>query len=133
MDPIGSIKPKKDTTLALLLEAQARGWDVHYMEPGDLSLRDTRPYARMRPLKVMDDDRHWHSLSEPRRRWLDELDVILMRVDPPIDMEYMYTTHLLEFAEHAGIFVANKPQALRDANEKLYTAWFGQCIGADTW
>jgi len=128
MDPIGSIQPKKDTTLALLLEAQARGWAIHYMEQGDLSLRDTRPFARMRPLQVMNDLQRWFRLQEPQLRPLDELDVILMRVDPPVDMEYIYTTHLLELAEQAGTAVFNRPQALRDANEKLFTAWFGQCI-----
>lgn len=127
MDPIGSIKPNKDSTLAILLEAQARGWSIHYMEQAHLFIRDGRGFGRMAPLKVMDDTQRWFALSPAESRPLDELDVILMRVDPPIDMEYIYTTHLLELAERDGVLVINKPQALRDANEKLYTAWFSQC------
>jgi len=127
MDPIGSIKPKKDSTLAILLEAQTRGWSIHYMEQANLFLRDGRAFGRMAPLKVMNDAHQWFSLSPAASRPLEELDVILMRVDPPIDMEYIYTTHILELAEQHGVLVVNKPQALRDANEKLYTAWFSQC------
>jgi glutathione synthase len=127
MDPIESIKPKKDSTLAILLEAQARGWSIHYMEQSHLSLRDGRAEGDMAPLNVKDDARQWFTVGQPRRRPLDGLDVILMRVDPPIDMEYIYATHILERAEEHGVLVVNKPQSLRDANEKLYTAWFSQC------
>ncbi len=127
MDPIGSIKPKKDSTLAILLEAQARDWPIHYMEQRHLFVRDGRAFGRMAPLRVMNDTHQWFSLSPAATHPLDDLDVILMRVDPPIDMEYIYTTHILELAERHGTLVVNKPQALRDANEKLYTAWFSQC------
>ncbi len=127
MDPIGAIKPKKDSTLAILLEAQARGWSIHYMEQGHLFVRDGRAFGRMAPLRVMNDTRQWFSLSPATPRSLETLDVILMRVDPPMDMEYIYTTHILELAEQHGVLVVNKPQALRDANEKLATAWFSQC------
>lgn len=127
MDPIASIKIKKDSTFAMLLEAQARGWAIEYLEQGDLFLRDGRSYGRMRRLAVRDDPQGWFTLSEQRIAPLDSLQVILMRKDPPFDMEYVYTTYLLERAEAAGVLVVNRPAGLRDANEKLYTAWFPQC------
>ena len=127
MDPIQSIKRHKDSSFAMLLEAQERGWSLWYMEMNDLALQDNRACARMRQLRVMDQADNWFELSTERRAPLDELDVILMRKDPPFDMEYIYATYLLELAENNGSLVINKPQALRDANEKLYTAWFPQC------
>jgi glutathione synthase len=127
MDPIESIHIKKDSTFAMLLEAQARGWVLHYMEQGDLFLRNGRSYARMRLLSVRDHPESWFSWSGENTLPLDALDLILMRKDPPFDMEYIYTTYLLERAEQSGVLVVNKPQGLRDANEKLYTAWFPQC------
>ncbi|MBI5782477.1 MAG: glutathione synthase [Gammaproteobacteria bacterium] len=127
MDPIGSIKAYKDSTLAMLLEAQARGWPIHYMEQGDLFLRDGQPFARQRALRVLDDTQRWFEWGGENTGALSELDVILMRKDPPFDMEYVYTTYLLERAEDAGVLVVNKPRSLRDANEKLFTAWFPQC------
>ncbi|MEO5573286.1 MAG: glutathione synthase [Gammaproteobacteria bacterium] len=127
MDPIGSINIKKDSTFAMLLEAQRRGWEIHYMEQGDLWLRDARCSARMRALRVHDDPQHWFDLTDAHEAPLDELDVVLMRKDPPFDMEYIYTTYLLERAEAAGVLIVNKPQALRDANEKLFASWFAQC------
>ena len=127
MDPIGSIKAYKDSTLAMLLEAQARGWTLRYMEQGDLFLRDGQSFARQRALKVFDDTRRWFEWGEETTGPLSELDVILMRKDPPFDMEYIYATYLLESAEQAGVLVVNKPRSLRDANEKLFTAWFPQC------
>ncbi len=127
MDPIGSINPKKDSTLAMLLAAQQRGWELHYMELGDLSLRDGRSHAWMRRVTVQDDAHSWYRFGAHDTQPLDTLDVILMRKDPPFDMEYVYATYLLERAEAAGVLVVNKPQSLRDANEKLYTAWFAQC------
>ncbi len=127
MDPIGSINPKKDSTLAMLLAAQRRGWTLHYMELGDLLLRDGKPLAWMRELNVQDDLADWYRFGAHGLQPLAELDVILMRKDPPVDNEYFYATHMLELAEAAGVLVANKPQSLRDANEKLYTAWFPQC------
>jgi glutathione synthase len=127
MDPIGSIKAYKDSTLAMLLEAQARGWTIRYMEQGDLFLRDGQPFARQRDLKLFDDAKHWFEWGRETTESLSGLDVILMRKDPPFDMEYVYTTYLLERAEDAGVLVVNKPRSLRDANEKLFTAWFPQC------
>ncbi|MDH5511823.1 MAG: glutathione synthase [Gammaproteobacteria bacterium] len=127
MDPIGSIKIYKDSTLAMLLEAQARGWAIRYMEQGDLFLRDGLAHARQRALKVFDDSVRWFEWGEETTGPLSDLDVILMRKDPPFDMEYIYTTYLLERAEDAGVLVVNKPRSLRDANEKLFTAWFPQC------
>ena len=127
MDPIASIKAYKDSTLAMLLEAQARGWAIRYMEQGDLFLRDGQAFARQRDLKVFDDTKHWFEWGKENTGALSELDVILMRKDPPFDMEYVYTTYLLERAEDTGVLVVNKPRSLRDANEKLFTAWFPQC------
>jgi glutathione synthase len=127
MDPIGSIKPAKDTTLSMLLAAQARGWILHYLEQSDLYLRDGEARARARFLKVRDASSDWFTLGEEHDLSLGSLDVILMRKDPPFNMEYIYSTYLLERAEQAGALVINRPQALRDANEKAYTAWFSQC------
>lgn len=127
MDPIGSIKIKKDSSFAMLLEAQARGWTIHYMEQSDLFLRDGQTYARLRRLKLFANAQHWFEWGEESTDPLATLDVLLMRKDPPFDMEYIYTTYLLERAEEAGVLVVNKPRSLRDANEKLFTAWFPQC------
>ena len=128
MDPIGAIAFKKDSTLAMLLAAQARGWTLHYMEQADLSQRDGRSYGRMRPLTVHDDPDHWYDLGAPVERPLGSLHALLMRKDPPFDMEYVYATYLLEQAEAEGTLVVNRAAALRDANEKLFTARFPQCI-----
>jgi glutathione synthase len=127
MDPIGRINIKKDTSFAMLLEAQARGWELHYMELDDLYMRNGRAFARTRKLDVRRDALQWHSFGEEHCIALDELDVILMRKDPPFNQEYIYATYLLERAEELGARVINKPQSLRDANEKLYTAWFPHC------
>jgi len=130
MDPIANIKRHKDSSFAMLLEGQRRGWPLWYMELPDLFLRDGRCWARMRALQVLDDPDHWFELGETRCVPLDELDVVLMRKDPPFDMEYVYATYLLEQAEARGTLVVNRPRALRDANEKLYTAWFADCTPA---
>ena len=127
MDPIDAIKPHKDSSFAMLLAAQARGWSLHYLQPADLWLADGRCFARHRPLAVRDDAADWFSLGEAQEGPLAELDVVLMRQDPPFDTEYLYTTHLLSLAEAEGCLVVNRPRALRDANEKLATAWFPQC------
>jgi glutathione synthase len=127
MDPISDIKPAKDTTLAMLLAAQQRGWQLWYAEQGDLWLRDGVPMARLRTVEVRNDLNDWYSLGESQMQALAEFDVILMRKDPPFDMEYIYTTYILERAEEAGVLVVNRPQGLRDMNEKVYTAWFPQC------
>ncbi len=127
MDPIESIHFKKDSTLAMLLAAQARGWHLEYMRMEDLFVRDGESRAHMRRLRVAMDPACWFELEAPRTRALAELDVILMRKDPPFDMEYVYVTYILERAEAAGTLVVNRAQSLRDANEKMYTAWFAPC------
>ncbi len=128
MDPIADIKPAKDTTLAMLLAAQKRGWHLLYAEPEDLWLRDGVAWGRLRSVIVRNDLQHWFTLGEAETvRLQDACDAILMRKDPPFDMEYIYTTYILDRAEAAGILVVNRPQGLRDMNEKVYTAWFPQC------
>ena len=127
MDPIDTIKINKDTSFAMLLEAQKRSYELHYLELRDLYLRDGRTHGRMRRLSVRRDELSWFSLEPVQDRPLDELDVILMRKDPPFDQEYIYATYLLECAENHGVLVVNKPRSLRDANEKLFTAWFPHC------
>ncbi len=127
MDPMGSIKPHKDSTFAMLLEAQSRGWNLWYMEQRHLYLLDGAARARMTRLAVKDAPSGWFTLADQRDAPLGGLDVILMRKDPPFDMEYVYTTHLLQRAEEDGALVVNSPASLRDCNEKLYTAWFPQC------
>lgn len=127
MDPIGAINFHKDSTLAMLLAADKRGWELYYMEQGDLFLQDGRCHARLSPLQVRTDEHDWFSLSETVAVPLDELDVVLMRKDPPVNMEFIYTTFLLERAEAHGTLVVNRPRAIRNASEKLYTAWFPEC------
>lgn len=127
MDPISAIKYKKDSTLAMLLAAQARGWHLYYMEMSDLAMRDGEAFATMRPLTVFADPGRWYEVDEPQQLPLHQLDVILMRKDPPFDMEYIYATYLLEQAERRGSLIVNRPQSLRDANEKVFTAYFPQC------
>jgi len=127
MDPIAAIIIKKDTTFAMLLAAQARGWTLHYLEQRDLFLRDGHAWGRARRLQVRDDATGWFDFVGERELPLAELDVILMRKDPPFDMEYIYSTYLLEQAEARGVLVVNRARSLRDANEKLFTAHFPQC------
>ena len=128
MDPIQSIAPKKDSSLAMLLEAARRGFQIHYMQQADLKLLEGTALARSRLLEVQDDPDNWFDLGEEQDIQLGDLDVILMRKDPPFDMEYVYTTYILERAELAGALVVNRPQALRDMNEKVFTAWFPDCV-----
>jgi glutathione synthase len=127
MDPIDHIKYQKDTTLAMLLAAQRRGYQLHYAELGDLRLRDGVAEARTRALQVRPDPAGWFSLGEATVSMLGGFDVVLMRKDPPFDTEYIYATYILERAELAGALVVNRPRGLRDMNEKVYTAWFPQC------
>ncbi|MNH03076.1 Glutathione synthetase [compost metagenome] len=127
MDPIASISYKKDSSLAMLLAAQARGWDLFYMEQRDLYQGEGKARARMRPLKVFADPARWFELGDEQDSTLAELDVILMRKDPPFDMEFVYSTYLLEQAEAEGVLVVNRPQSLRDCNEKLFATLFPQC------
>jgi glutathione synthase len=127
MDPIETIKPSKDSTLAILLAAQARGWELHYAEQKDLSLRDGVAWGALAPLAVFDDARAWFTRGPATAAMLGEFDVILMRKDPPFDMEYVYSTYILERAALQGALVCNRPAGLRDMNEKVYTAWFPEC------
>lgn len=127
MDPIGRINIKKDTSFAMLLEAQSRGWELHYMELPDIYLRNGKAYAQTRLIKVVRNEKQWFEFVNHQEMALGELDAILMRKDPPFDQEFLYATFILERAEQDGVLVVNKPQSLRDANEKLFTAWFPQC------
>jgi glutathione synthase len=127
MDPIGSINIKKDSTFAMMLAAQRRGWLLHYMEIGDLFLAGGRVQAMTRAVTVTDDPAGWYRLEPPQTRPLASLDAVLMRKDPPFDMEYVYATYLLELARDEGTLVVNDPGALRDANEKVFAAHFPQC------
>ncbi len=127
MDPIAGINPAKDSSLAMLVEAQRRGYALWYFEQQDLRLRNGVAQGSARALRVVDSNTDWFELGPREERPLSALDVILMRKDPPFGTEYIYTTYLLERAELTGVLVVNKPQSLRDMNEKVYTAWFPQC------
>lgn len=127
MDCIDHINIKKDTSFAMLLEAQSRGWELHYMELSDLFLRNGEAFARTRTMKVERNSQKWFEFIEEQIIPLAELNVILMRKDPPFDSEFLHATYILERAESAGVYVVNKPQSLRDANEKLFTALFAHC------
>ena len=126
MDPIADINIKKDSSFAMLMEAQNRGYELFYMEMQDLSMLEGRAYASSRSLTVQQDPASWYELAEETNHLLSDLDVILMRKDPPFDTEFIYATYMLERAEDEGTLIVNKPQSLRDANEKLYTAWFNE-------
>lgn len=128
MDPIGAIKVAKDTSFAMLLEAQRRGHALYYLQQGDLAVRDGVPRGRLTPLTVRDDPADWFTLGTPDWRDLRELDVVLMRKDPPVDAEFIYDTMVLELAQRSGVKVINDPQSLRDCNEKLFALQFPQCI-----
>lgn len=127
MDPIENIVPKKDSSLAMLLEAERRNYEIHYMLQSDLKLLAGKAMAQTTILSVEDNLEKWYKFGEQQQVNLDELDVILMRKDPPFDMEYIYTTYILERAEIDGTLIVNKPSSLRDMNEKIYTAWFSDC------
>ena len=127
MDPIQSITPYKDSSLAMLLEAERRNAEIHYFEQKDLSLLSGKALGQSTLLHVRDDNDDWFDLGDQQAIELGDLDAILMRKDPPFDMEYVYTTYILDRAQAEGALVVNAPQALRDMNEKAYTAWFPQC------
>lgn len=128
MDPIGSIKIKKDSTFAMLLAAQARDWEIHYLEQHDLYARDGIAFGHTRLLRVFKDQTPWFAFAGEQELPLAQLDAVLMRKDPPFNLEYIYTTYLLELAEAAGCLIVNKPQALRDINEKFFINTFPECI-----
>ncbi|MDG2461276.1 MAG: glutathione synthase [Luminiphilus sp.] len=127
MDPIASIHYKKDTTLALLWAAQDRGWSLFYIEPDGLFLDGAVPMANARPLVVHQNPEHWFDLAETEALPLTQLNIILMRKDPPFNMEYIYATYLLERAEQLGTLVVNRCRSLRDCNEKLFATEFPGC------
>ena len=127
MDPIGSINFKKDSTLSILIEAQSRKHDLIYMEPNSLFLREDGAYALTQEIKVRDDSENWFELSDTSEMRLSVLDMIVMRQDPPFDANYIYNTYVLEAAEREEVIVVNKPQSLRDCNEKVFATEFPQC------
>lgn len=124
MDPISSINIKKDTSFAMMLEAQSRGYEIHYMEMNDLHLDQGVAFADTKTVTVKHDPENWYEFTSEQTIRLSELDAVLMRKDPPFDTEYIYATYILERAEEEGTLIVNKPQSLRDCNEKLFTAWF---------
>jgi glutathione synthase len=137
MDSLESINLRKDSTLAMIRAAELRGWPVHYMQQADLHFRDARPWAFTCRLSLASDvladiqaaqaSPRWYEIAPPVAEPLGEFDVILMRKDPPFDLEYVYTTYLLERAEQEGALVVNRPQSLRDCNEKFFATAFPQC------
>ncbi|MEQ8954205.1 MAG: glutathione synthase [Gammaproteobacteria bacterium] len=127
MDPIESITVKKDTTLAMLLAAQRRGWVIHYMLQSDLYMDQGESRAQVKTLSVEDDEKNWFSFGGKADISLSELDVILMRKDPPFDINYIHSTYLLEQAQQSGTLVLNDPRSLRDCNEKMFATQFPQC------
>ncbi|ELY3596569.1 glutathione synthase, partial [Cronobacter turicensis] len=124
MDPIANINIKKDSSFAMLLEAQRRGYELHYMEMADLYLNNGEGRARTRLVSVEQNYDKWYEFGTEQDIALADLDVVLMRKDPPFDTEFIYATYILERAEEKGTLIVNKPQSLRDCNEKLFTAWF---------
>ncbi|EIV2971475.1 glutathione synthase [Cronobacter sakazakii] len=124
MDPIANINIKKDSSFAMLLEAQRRGYELHYMEMADLYLDNGQGRARTRLVSVEQNYDKWYEFGTEQDIALADLDVVLMRKDPPFDTEFIYATYILERAEEKGTLIVNKPQSLRDCNEKLFTAWF---------
>ena len=127
MDPIGKIKIGKDTSFAMMLEAQRRGHRLHYVLPGGLSLDGARAMARMAAAEVRDDPADWFSLGPTVNRPLADMDVVLMRTDPPLDVDFLHDTHILTVAQDQGVLVVNDPRGLRDLNEKLAALMFPQC------
>ena len=127
MDPIATINTKKDTTLGLLRAASAAGHQLTYLEQADLTVRDGETMASLRSLTVYDDDTAWYAMGERYDASLSTLDVVLMRKDPPFDMEFFYTTQLLEDAERRGTLIVNRCASLRDCNEKLFATQFPEC------
>ncbi|MEE8058801.1 MAG: glutathione synthase [Pseudomonadales bacterium] len=127
MDPIESININKDTTLAMLWAASDRGWQLNYMQQQDLYQTGSEPRAKIRQLKVFRDSDDYYTLHDVEDIALGELDVVLMRKDPPFDNEFVYSTYILEAAERLGTLIVNKPQSLRDCNEKMFATQFPQC------
>lgn len=127
MDPIEQINIVKDSTWAMILAAQKRGWQVRYMQQADLFTSNGRVFAESRVVKLLPGQDPWLELSQAATHELPECHAVLMRKDPPFDMEYIYTTYMLELTELQGTLIVNRPQSLRDCNEKFFTTWFPQC------
>lgn len=128
MDPIAGINIRKDSSFAMLLAARSRSCELFYMEQSDLYLDMNKPRAHMRPLEVVDDPDRWFALGADEDRPLTDLDIVLMRKDPPMDADYLVTTWILEQAQHQGVMVVNDPRSLRDANEKIFCTWFAELM-----
>ncbi len=128
MDDIARINIKKDSSIAMLWAAAKRGYELYYAQQEDLFIENGRAYGQLRPLQVFEDYQKWHQLGEMQSLDLAQMDVILMRKDPPFDMRFIYSTYILERAEQAGVLVVNKPQSLRDCNEKLFATQFAHCM-----
>jgi len=124
MDPIDQVNIVKDTSFGLLLEAQRRGWNLYYCQQKDLYLTEGEVRAICQPIQVFNDPKQWFEAAAPEQKPLHQFDAVLMRKDPPFDMNYIYSTYLLELAQKQGTLVVNNPRSLRDCNEKLFTAWF---------
>ena len=127
MDPIDTINIKKDSSFAMMLEAQKRNYSLYYILQSNLFIKNGIVFAKMQTISVTDDPDNWYELGIEEEIPLQKLSAILMRKDPPFDMEYIYSTYLLELAEQQGCLVVNKPESIRSANEKLFTAWFPEC------
>lgn len=127
MDPLEGIRPYKDSSFAMLLEAQSRDWSISYMQANHLFLQNNRVQAQAQKVKLFDRSENWFEVETSYVLDLAQLDVVLMRKDPPMDMNYFYATYFLDLLVQAGVLVVNHPQSLRDANEKLFTSLFPQC------
>ena len=126
MDPIESIKPYKDSSFAMMLEAQRRGWEVHYIQQSGLYVEDGIVFCNSQIVKLMDNNEHWFNYQDSQTLPMGELDCVIMRKDPPFDMEYIYSTYLLDLAELQGCLVLNRPSSVRSSNEKFLTTWFSK-------
>ena len=127
MDPITTVNTKKDSTYAMMLAADAKGWEIYYMEQKDLSLVQGEAYGSMQRIHLKQDPENWYALDNSVDSPLTQLDVLLMRKDPPVDSEFIYATYIAERAEQQGLLVVNKPQSLRDCNEKVFATAYPQC------
>lgn len=128
MDDIAGINPKKDSSFAMMLEAQRRGWMVYTFDSTNMYQQEGETFANVRKTLVTDNEDQWHDREDAEVIALSNIDVIFMRKDPPFNMNYIYATYLLEQAENTGVLVVNKPQSLRDANEKLFALNFPHCM-----
>lgn len=128
MDDIAGINPKKDSSFAMMLEAQRRGWMVYTFDSTNMYQQEGETFANVRKTLVTDNEDQWHDREDAEVIALSNIDVIFMRKDPPFNMNYIYATYLLEQAENTGVLVINKPQSLRDANEKLFALNFPHCM-----